>query len=208
MNMTFTQIRETTFEELQVNAGVVLKTFDPAAFTGELELGNILFATSGGTTITDTPEFRDAGEGIDNAPKNMKEFKKLVRREVKISGSKVTFTPESIKSDMAAADISDVEGKAGLKKITPRDVLTDADFADFWVVGDHGVGGYLAVHIMNALSVSGFNWKTTDQGNGTSDFEYTAHYSIKNQTQVPYEVYIYTPETATTETGENGEATA
>jgi hypothetical protein len=193
--MTFTQIRETTFEELQVNAGVVLKTFDPTTFTGELALENILFATSGGTTITDTPEFRDAGEGIDNAPRNMKEFKKLVRREVKISGSKVTFTPDSVKADMAAADISAVEGKTDVTKITPRDTLTDADFMDFWVVGDYGVGGYMAVHIMNALSVSGFNWKTTDQGNGTSDFEYTAHYSIKNQSQVPYEVYIYKPAT-------------
>ena len=193
--MTFTQIRETTFEELQVNAGVVLKTFDPTTFTGELALENILFATSGGTTITDTPEFRDAGEGIDNAPKNMKEFKKLVRREVKISGSKVTFTPESIKTDMAAADISTVEGKTGVTKITPRDTLKDEDFMDFWVVGDYGVGGYMAVHIMNALSVSGFNWKTTDRDNGTSDFEYTAHYSIKNQSQVPYEVYIYKPAT-------------
>lgn len=193
--MTFTQIRETTFEELQVNAGVVLKTFDPATFTGELELENILFATSGGTTITDTPEFRDAGEGIDNAPRNMKEFKKLVRREVKISGSKVTFTPESVKADMAAADISTVDGKTDVTKITPRDTLKDEDFMDFWVVGDYGVGGYMAVHILNALSVSGFNWKTTDQGNGTSDFEYTAHYSIKNQSQVPYEVYIYKPAT-------------
>lgn len=194
--MTFTQIRKTTFEELQVNAGVVLKTFDPTTFTGELALENILFATSGGTTITDTPEFRDAGEGIDNAPKNMKEFKKLVRREVKISGSKVTFTPESIKTDMAAADISTVQEKTGVTKITPRDTLKDEDFMDFWVVGDYGVGGYMAVHIMNALSVSGFNWKTTDQDNGTSDFEYTAHYSIKNQSQVPYEVYIYKPATA------------
>lgn len=193
--MTFTQIRETTFEELQVNAGVVLKTFDPTTFTGELALENILFATSGGTTITDTPEFRDAGEGIDNAPRNMKEFKKLVRREVKISGSKVTFTPDSVKADMAAADISTVEGKTDVTKITPRDTLKDEDFMDFWVVGDYGVGGYMAVHIMNALSVSGFNWKTTDQGNGTSDFEYTAHYSIKNQSQVPYEVYIYKPAT-------------
>lgn len=193
--MTFTQIRKTTFEELQVNAGVVLKTFDPTTFTGELALENILFATSGGTTITDTPEFRDAGEGIDNAPKNMKEFKKLVRREVKISGSKVTFTPESIKTDMAAADISTVQEKTGVTKITPRDTLKDEDFMDFWVVGDYGVGGYMAVHIMNALSVSGFNWKTTDQDNGTSDFEYTAHYSIKNQSQVPYEVYIYKPAT-------------
>lgn len=193
--MTFSQIRATTFEELQANAGVVLKEFDPATFNGELQLENILFATSGGISFADTPEFRDAGEGIDNAPRNTKELKKLVRREVKVSGSKITYTPESVKMDMAAADISTESGKAGLTKITPRDTLTDADFMDFWVVGDYGTGGYFAIHMMNALSVSGFNWKTTDQGNGTSDFEYTAHYSIKNQSQVPYEVYIYKPAT-------------
>lgn len=190
--MTFSQIRETTFEELQANAGVVLKTFDPASFTGELVLENILFATSGGISFTDTPEFRDAGEGIDNAPRNTKELKKFVRREVKVSGSKVTFTPESVKMDMAAADISTESGTAGLTKITPRDTLTDADFMDFWVVGDYGTGGYFAIHMMNALSTGGFSWKTADQGNGTSDFEYTAHYSITNQNKVPYEAYIMT----------------
>ena len=190
--MTFSQIRETTFEELQANAGVVLKEFDPTAFNGELELENILFATSGGISFTDTPEFRDAGEGIDNAPRNTMELKKLVRREVKVSGSKVTFTPESVKMDMAAADVTTESGKAGLTKITPRDTLTDADFMDFWIVGDYGTGGYFAVHVMNALSSGGFSWKTADKDNGTSDFEYTAHYSIKNQKKVPYEAYIMT----------------
>lgn len=191
--MTFTQIRETTFEELQANAGVVLSTFDPAAFAGELKLSDILFATSGGISVTDTPEYRDAGEAIDNAPKNTKELKRFVRREIKISGSKVTFTPESVKRDMAAAEVTTLEGKPEVTRITPKDELSDDDFLDFWVVGDHGVGGYFAVHVMDALSTSGFSWKTADQDNGTSDFEYTAHYSIKNQKQVPYEVYIYAP---------------
>lgn len=190
--MTFSKIRGTTFEELQANAGVVLKTFDPATFNGELVLENILFATSGGISFTDTPEFRDAGEGIDNAPRNTKELKKLVRREVKVSGSKVTFTPDSVKMDMAAADTASDSGKAGLTKITPRDTLKDSDFQDFWVVGDYGTGGYFAVHVMNALSTGGFSWKTADQGNGTSDFEYTAHYSITTQDKAPYEAYIMT----------------
>lgn len=197
--MTFTQIRETTFEELQANAGVILKEFDPATFTGELVLSNIICATSGGITVSDVPEYRDAGESIDNAPKNMKELKKFVRREVKVSGSKVTFTPESVRMDMAAADISVDETNTAVTKITPRDRLTDADFMDFWVVGDYGTDGYFAVHIMNALSSGGFNWKTADQENGTSEFEYMAHYSIANQTQVPYEVYIMKPAAASAE---------
>ena len=189
--MTFTQIRETTFEELQANAGVVLREFDPASFDGELQLSNILFATSGGISFTDTPEYRDAGEGIDNAPRNTKELKKLVRREVKVSGSAVTFTPDSVKMSMAAADVT-TEGQ--LTTITPRDELKDEDFMDFWVVGDRGsAGGFFAVHVMNALSTGGFSWKTADNDNGTSDFEFTAHYSIADQKKVPYVAYIMTP---------------
>lgn len=191
--MTFTQIRASTFEELQANAGVALRTFDPASFTGELEIENILFATSGGFSFSDTPEYRDAGANIDNAPKNTKELKKFVRREVKLSGSRVTFTPETIKNDMAAADISTVSGSNNVTKITPRDELKAEDYQDLWIVGDYGNGGYLAVHLMNALSTGGFSWKTNDQDNGTSDIEYTAHYSIENQKQAPYEVYIMTP---------------
>lgn len=197
MSMTFTQIRETTFEELQANAGVVLTTFDPSTFDGELQRSNILFGTNGGIAVSATPEFRDAAEGIDNAPANMMEFKQLKRRTVRVTGSKITFTPDSVKMDMTAADVSIVEGKADVTKITPRDRLTKEDFMDFWVLGDYGVGGYFAVHIMNALSTGGFNWKTVDEGNGSTDFEYTAHYSIKNPSLVPYEVYIFKP--ATTE---------
>lgn len=194
MAMTFTQIRETTFEELQANAGVVLSEFDPTTFAGTLTRSDILFATSGGITFKDTPEYRDAGEGIDNAPKNVKELKKFVRRDIKVTGSKVTFTPESVKLDMAAADATDVT-KSGstIKKLTPRDELKDSDFTDFWIVGDYGDGGYFAVHVMNALSTGGFAWKTADNGNGTSDFEYTAHYTLTDPTKVPYEAYLMTP---------------
>lgn len=197
MAMTFTQIRETTFEELQPNAGVVLTEFEPDKFTGSLDKSKILFATSGGITFEDAPEFKDAGESIDNAPKNMKELKKFVQREVKVSGTAITFTPESIQMAMGSADVSDVTSSGGsgtVKKITPRDVLKDADFVDLWVVGDRGnAGGWFAVHLMNVLSSGGFKWKTEDQENGTADFEYMAHYSIADQDKVPYEAYIMTP---------------
>lgn len=198
MAMTFTQIRQTTFGELQVNAGVVLTEFEPDKFNGTLDLSTILFATSGGITFTDTPEYKDAGEGIDNAPKNVKELKKYVQREVKLSGSAITFTPESVKMAMGSADISDVSvtgsGSGTVKKITPRDVLKDEDFTDLWVVGDRGNnGGWIAIHLMNVLSTGGFSWKTADQDNGTSDFEFLGHYTIEDQNKVPYEAFIMTP---------------
>lgn len=185
--MKFTKIPETAFEEIQLNAGVLLKTFEPS--TASIELTNIVGATTGGFKFTDTPEFEDFGSDIDNCPKNMKELKQLVSREVKASGTFVTVTATSIKSLMGAADVSDT-------KITPRNDLTDEDFTDLWWVGDYSSkngetkGGYIAIHMMNVLSTSGFQVQTSDKAKGQFAFEYMAHYSMAAQETVPYEVYV------------------
>ena len=71
--MKFTQIPADTFENLQMNAGILLDEFTPS--TGVI--GNIIGATTGGINFTATPTYSDYGEDIDNCPKNMKELKKL-----------------------------------------------------------------------------------------------------------------------------------
>ena len=73
--MKFNKIPENTFKELQLNAGMILKSFDPK--TATVDLSNIVGATTGGVNFTATPTFSDYGEDIDNCPKNMKELKKL-----------------------------------------------------------------------------------------------------------------------------------
>ena len=73
--MKFTQIPETVFQELVMNAGVLLADFKPA--TAELKNEDIIGATTGGISFTATPTFSDMGDDIDNCPKNMKELKKL-----------------------------------------------------------------------------------------------------------------------------------
>ena len=49
--MKFTRIPETTFQKLQLNAGILCSAFDPT--TGEVEESALLGATSGGVSFSD-----------------------------------------------------------------------------------------------------------------------------------------------------------
>lgn len=186
----FTKIPADTFKQLQINAGVILSDFTPAtgAFDAESQIG----ATTGGISFAATPTFSDYGDDVDNCPKNTKELKRLDDVEVKVSGTYVTVTTASAKALMAAADID----KTDTTKIVPRRDLADADFSDIWIVGDYSDkngtnnGGFIAIHLINALSTGGFQLKTADKSKGQMAFVYTAHYSISQQAVVPYELYI------------------
>lgn len=185
--MKFTKIPENTFKNIQLNAGIILSAFDvesPAVVDA-----NIIGATSGGFNFVAAPTYSDYGDDIDNCPKNMKELKKLENWEVKLSGNFVSVTGASVRTLVGAGDISG-------DKITPRNDLVDADFADIWWVGDYSdennetSGGFIAVHMLNSLNTGGFNIKSTDKGKGQFSFEFTGHYSIEAQDTVPFEVYV------------------
>ena len=188
--MKFTQIPTDTFKQIQLNAGVIAKSFTPA--TGTLEASDILGATSGGISFEATPTFTDYGEDIDNCPKNMKELKKLDSWEAKMSGTFVTLTADIAKTLIAAAD-ADVDD-AG--HIVPRNDLADSDFSDLWWIGDYSDqngdtnGGYCAIHLKNSLSTGGFKIQSTDKAKGTFSFEFTGHYSMTDPDSVPFEVYV------------------
>lgn len=185
--MKYTKIPESTFKNLQLNAGVLLSDFDPE--TAEVANEAIIGATTGGVNFTATPSFSDYGEDIDNCPKNMMELKKLDSWDINMSGTYVTVDANAVKSLVGAAD---VEGE----KITPRNDVLLSDFTDVWWVGDYSDqngetnGGYVAIHMMNALSTGGFAIQSSDNGKGNFAFTYTAHYSMSAQDTVPFEVYV------------------
>ncbi len=185
--MKFTKIPETTFKELQLNAGVLTREFDPE--TATVSRSAIIGATSGGISFSAVPTFSDFGEDIDNCPKNTKELKELDEWEISMSGTFVTVSAESAKSMIGAADVSET-------KITPRNALEDEDFDDLWWVGDYSDengeanGGFVAIHMMNTLSTGGFDIQTGDGEKGQFSFEFMAHYSIEDPDEVPFEVYV------------------
>ena len=185
--MKYTKIPESTFKNIQLNAGVLLSAFDPG--TAEVANEAIIGATTGGVNFTATPTFSDYGEDIDNCPKNMKELKKLDAWEISLSGTYVTVDANAVKALVGAADVSG-------NKITPRNDLKLTDFTDVWWVGDYSDqngetnGGFVAIHMMNALSTGGFAIQSSDNGKGNFAFTYTAHYSMSAQDTVPFEVYV------------------
>lgn len=186
--MKYTQIPTDTFENIQLNAGILVDTFTPS--TGVV--GNLIGATTGGVNFTDTPEYVDFGEDIDNCPKNTLELKKVDSREVVMSGTFVTVTTATAKKLAGAADIDSTD----TSKVVPRDNLTSNDFQDIWWVGDYSdkntgaTAGFVAIHLLNALNTAGFQIQSTDKGKGQFAFEFMGHYSIESMDTVPYEVYV------------------
>lgn len=188
--MKFTKIAEDAFKELQLNAGVLLDTFDPT--TGEVSLANILGATSGGVNFKATPTFTDFGADVDNCPNNMMEFKELSLWEVLLSGTFITVDVNGVKQLIGAADVDTSDNT----KIVPRNGLKAEDFKDIWWVGDYSDkngetgGGFIAIHMLNALSTGGFQIQSGKDVKGQFAFEFAGHYSLENQDKVPFEVFV------------------
>lgn len=183
--MKFTQIPSDTFSKLQLNAGIVVDGFTPSTGT----VGTIIGATSGGVSFNATPSFSDMGEDVDNVPNNTKEMKKLDYYDVSLSGTFVTVSADVARLLTGAAD--NTSGH-----IVPRHELKDADFDDVWWVGDYSDqngdtnGGFVAIHLMNAMNTDGFQIQSNDDGKGNFAFNFTAHYSIDDPDEVPFEIYV------------------
>lgn len=101
----FTKIPSATFQSLQLDAGVLLKNFDPET-AAEPADEDIITATTGGINATCVPTYSDLGEDVDNVPVNMKELKHLDSWECKISTTGIGTSPELIRYALGAADIS------------------------------------------------------------------------------------------------------
>lgn len=184
----FVKVSENTFNEIQLEAGLILNNFDPTG-TSEVADEDIVCATTGGITISCKPTFTDYGEDIDNVPNNMLEFKEVDGWECSIGFTALNASAEVIKMALCAADI---EGN----KITPRNDLTVADAKDIWWVGERADGGFVACCLKKALATDGLSLKTTKKGKGQISCTLTGHVSVTAQDVVPMEFYVQEGENA------------
>lgn len=186
--MKFTRIPETTFKNIQLNAGILVREFNPAT----QEIDGLMGATTGGINFTATPTFEDFGDDIDNCPKNTMELKKLTEWDVSLSGTFVTMTAETAHTLVGAADVDPLDNT----KIIPRKDVLLSDYEDVWWIGDYSDvntgenAGYCAVHMLNALNTGGFQIQSNDKGKGNFAFEFTGHVSMDAQDVVPFELFI------------------
>lgn len=182
----FTVIPKDTFDGLQLDAGVLLKKFDPVEVAAPQDT-DIICATTGGINASCVPSYSDMGEDVDNCPANMMELKHLDGWECKMSFNSLGTSAENIKLALGVADVSG-------NKITPRRDLKQEDFSkSIWWVGDRADGGCVAIELKNALSTGGFSIQTSKNGKGQISVELTGHVSIDAQDTVPMVFYSIDP---------------
>lgn len=98
----YTIIPETAFEEMQLDAGILLNNFNVAS--PNVQDSDLICATTGGVNATCVPTFEDIAEDVDNAPANLKEYKKLSSWECKISTTALGSNYDLIQRAVGAAD--------------------------------------------------------------------------------------------------------
>lgn len=182
----FTVIPQSTFESLQLDAGVLLKTFNPAEVAAPKDT-DIICPTTGGINASCVPTYSDMGEDVDNCPTNMMELKHLDGWECKMSFTSLGTDVNGIKLALGAADVAD-------NKVTPRRDLKQTDFTEIWWVGDRADGGCVAIQLKNALSTGGFSLQTSKSGKGQTSVELTGHVSMSAQDVVPMVFYSIDPD--------------
>lgn len=193
----YAKIPSNTFEHLGIDAAMLLTNFDPE--TGEYTEDSILGVTTGGSSINVSVDHIDYGEDIDNCPKNTKELMRVDNITAVASGTLVTFNRSVAERLMAHADWTSSQrtGHEAVYKITPRTTVNiNKDFYDLWFVINYSNintgedAGFIAVHFKNVMSTGGFQMQTTEKAKTQWAFEFTAHFSIDAQDDVPYEVYV------------------
>jgi hypothetical protein len=187
--MQYTKYPTDLVETVQMNAGVIVDSFEPSTRT----VGNVLGATNSGITFNPNPTYEDFGEDIDNVPPNTWQLKRIKSYDPVLSGSFRTVTAALVAMLAGAGAFLSTDST----HFIPSHKLTSANFRDVWVIGDYSnrndgqqYAGFLAIHVKHALNVNGFQWKTNKDAKGEFSFEYHGHYDLANPDDPPYEVYI------------------
>lgn len=190
----FTRISSDAMDALQLDAGVLLSSFDPLNPYVPPTDDQIIATTTGGINPTCKPTYNDFGEDVDNVPNNMMEFKHLDGWDCAMGFTTIKFNEKNTVWALGAADSTTLSN--GVKKITPRRNVNLSDFKDIWWVGDKANGGAYAVRLKNAVSTDGLNIQSTKNGKGTNQMTLTGHVSIYSQNDMPMEFYDIPAETA------------
>ena len=197
-----TGLRASTFENLQLNAGMFLANFDYSTATDAATLGALLKterektsgsaligATRGGGTFVCTPNTRSI-----EADGKREEWKGSSVNDgwtIKLTTTLLEINATNLKRSFGTADVTDTEKKHTIKIRTD---IKDSDYIESLVwVGDTSKG-YVLIAIKNALNTAGATLTWTDKGEGTIPVEFTAHQDgLETDGYAPCEVIFFDP---------------
>lgn len=200
----YKELREDAWKSMQFGAGVILSAFD---VNNPLEIpsnDDIIATTTGGITFDYTNNWTDLADGVDNAAKGMKEFRRIESTDVTFSFDSLTFNSDNIKWAIGTAD--KVKVSDSVTEIVPRYNVKDSDFETVYIAAPKTDGGGIVIECKNVISENGLSVKTEDGGKGTMSMSFRCCPSIYEQTKPPIKIYeISAPElTVLTVTSEAG----
>lgn len=179
---TFNQVTKESLDNIQINAGMILKNFTPSAPAAP-SAADVVCATTGGITANCVPSYEDFGADIDNCPLNTLEMKKITGWECTFA-----FTALDINEDTIALALG-ASGKVG-NEIQPKADVIPAYFKDLWFVSERVDDKIIGIKLKNAISTGGFSYKTQKNGKGQLSVTLTGHISIEDTETVPMIFYI------------------
>ena len=191
---TLSGFNKNTSQNLQLNAGMFVKDYDP--LTGTLETATILGATSGGGTFTAVPEMRAIEvDGVRGVAKGMQV---LDSWEIKMTTTLKESTAENFKLALASAKVTQDETNK-YEVITANNFIDDTDYIPnvCWLGTISGSDKPICIKIMNVLNTNGLNFTFEDKGEGSIALELMAHYDSENLDSPPFEIYVPTKTTTT-----------
>lgn len=181
-----TRVSADFYNNVQKDAGILLKNFDPSNPV-EPEDADIITPTTGGISISCVPETQDLYEDIDNVPNNTAEGKDITGWTITVSTTAIGVNEETIALSLGAHEIG-LDGS-----VKPRRNYKIEDFKDIYWVGDMAdETKLLCAVIKNAVSTGGFSLQTSKNGKGQLGLELTGHSKLNEQETVPAEFYVLT----------------
>ena len=185
MAWTATRVPADFYNSVQKDAGILLKTFDPANPI-EPKDEDIITPTTGGISISCVPETQDLYEDIDNVPNNTAEGKDITGWTVTLSTTAIGVNEDTIALALGAYEVGTSDGS-----IKPRRNYKIEDYKDIYWVGDMADSTKLLCAVVkNAVSTGGFSLQTSKNGKGQLALELTGHTKLNEQEVVPAEFYV------------------
>lgn len=169
---------------MQVDAGLLLKSFDPANVVEPAD-EDIICATTGDYSIVSQPDTQDFFDDVNNAQKNTTAGKRITGWTCTLGITGLEITEDMLKKALGAFRVLENGG------ISPRAQYALTDFEDIWWVGDMvDTDNLFAVKLANAVSTGGISFTATNNGKGKLAMTFTGHTELGNEEYVPMEFYI------------------
>lgn len=203
MEKPITPVRPQTFENLQLNAGAVVKNFDVSTYTDYSTLKEALFAavkdstkalgaTRGGGTFTATPTMRSIE--ADGKRYEFKGSTVVDAWDIKLTATLMEITPDNFALALGTAEKTEDKSFTTGKKTTIklRTSIEDGDYIQNLVWFGNTSKGFVAIALDNALNNTGVTLTFSDKGEGTIPVEFHAYQdTVENNEYAPCAIYFF-----------------